>query len=285
MGTGRLSPRQAQILNLAANGLSDKQIANRLGITHRTVRTHFEKLFHDRGIRNRSQAIALWAARSTEGHHMRPADECPYPKPFPPDFSDCPAYQASQMVTLDISHRPLGSVLTCRHLESRLMPSTNYRWYGACVLGDAEARRRWSNAVGIDRLHDINTLRQEVSALSLPYVQRLIELKGMPGRDNPIAHARQMQGVVDEFMTKMTALLRDRKPVLDDIHLPLEACIRLLGIAIDRFARQGLTEGEWEVPEEVLVLFPDDVRAYFRPRRATHTSVVPSPGGRPSSTS
>ena len=276
LGTARLTPRQAQILNLAASGMSDKEIANRLGITHRTVRTHFEKLFQDRGIRNRSQAIALWASRSTASRHARPADECPYPKPFPPDFVDCPAYQATQMVTLDISHRPLGSVMTCRHLESRLMPSTNYRWYGACVLGDAEARRRWSNAVGVDRLHDISTLRQEVSALSLPYLQRLIELKNMPAGNNPLAHTRQIQGVVDDFMTKMTFLLRERKSVLDQLHLPLEACIRLLGIAIDRFVQHGLTQAEWAVPDEVLLVFPDDVRAYFRPGQATDPPVEAS---------
>jgi DNA-binding CsgD family transcriptional regulator len=280
LGRGRLTPRQAQILSLAANGLSDKQIAKRLGVTHRTVRTHFEKLFHDRGIRNRSQAIALWSARSMEHGHQRPADECPYPKPFPPDFIDCPAYQATQMVTLDLSHRPLGSVMTCRHLESRLMPNTNYRWYGACVLGDAEARRRWSNAVGIDRLHDISALRQEVSALSMPYIQQLVELKNTPIGPNPQAHTRRIQGVVDDFMTKMTALLRERKGVLDELHLPLEACIRLLGISIDRFVAQGLTESEWEVPDEVLALFPDDVRAYFRPRRATDQSVEATPTGR-----
>jgi len=274
-----LTPRQAQILALAANGLSDKEIAKRLGVTHRTVRTHFEKLFHDRGIRNRSQAIALWSARSTQGHHMRPADECPYPKPFPPDFTDCPAYQATQMVTLDLSHRPLGSVMTCRHLESRLMPNTNYRWYGACVLGDAEARRRWSNALGADRLHEISALRQEVSALSMPYIQRLLELKNAPVGDNPVAHTRQVQFVVDDFMTKMTYLLRERKAVLDELHLPLEACIRLLAIAIDRFVQQGLTEAEWVVPDEVLALFPDDVRAYFRPGRATDPSPqVPGKG-------
>ena len=65
------------------------------------------------------------------------------------------------MVTLDISHRSLGSVLTCRHLESRLVPTTDYRWY-PCVICDAEARRRWSNAVGPTRLHEISALRQEV---------------------------------------------------------------------------------------------------------------------------
>jgi DNA-binding CsgD family transcriptional regulator len=277
---GRLTPRQAQILALAANGLSDKEIARRLGVAHRTVRTHFEKLFRDRGIRNRSQAIALWAARSTVSRHLRPADECPYPKPFPPDFTDCPAFQATQMLTLDLSHRPLGTVITCRHLEGRLMPQTNFRWYGACVLGDAEARRRWSNAVGVDRLHDISTLRQEVSALSMPYVQQLLDLKNAPLGDNPLAQTRQLQGVVDEFMTRMTALLRERKPVLDELHLPLEACVRLLGIVIDRFVQQGMTEAEWEVPDEVLTLFPDDVRAYFRPRQATGTSTGTPSGQR-----
>ena len=61
-GSGpRVTPRQAQILDLAATGLSDKQIAQRLRVSHRTVRTHFENLFVDQGIRNRSQAIAIWS--------------------------------------------------------------------------------------------------------------------------------------------------------------------------------------------------------------------------------
>jgi hypothetical protein len=152
-------------------------------------------------------------------------------------------------------------------LESRLIPNTNYRWYGACVLGDAEARRAWSNAVGIDRLHAISTLRQEVSALSVPYVQQVLDLKNAPIVD-PLAHAQQLNGVVQDFMTKATALLRERQGLLDRLHLPLEACVRLLALAIYRVVQQGTTETEWEVPDEVLTLFPADIRAYFRPRSA-----------------
>jgi hypothetical protein len=110
----------------------------------------------------------------------------------------------------------------------------------------------------------------------MPYIQQLLDLKNVPLGNDRLAHTRRIQGVVDDFMTKMTALLRERKAVLDELHLPLEACIRLLGIAIDRFVQQGLTESEWEVPDEVLTLFPDDVRAYFRPRRATHHSAEQS---------
>jgi DNA-binding CsgD family transcriptional regulator len=258
----RVTPRQAQILELAAAGLSDKQIAQRLRVSHRTVRTHFENLFEDQGIRNRSQAIAIWSRRPTQGQKGRPADECPYPKPFPPDFVECPAYEATQMITLDISHRPLGAVWTCRHLESRLMPNTDYRWYGGCAIGDAEARRRWSTAVGVDRLYDISQLRQEVSALSGPYIQRLIELKAAQ------PPAGQIQGVVDEFMTEMMRLLQSRKAVLDELHLPVRAVLELVRTAIDRFVKQGLAESEWEVPDAVLNLFPDDIRSYFRPRQA-----------------
>jgi DNA-binding CsgD family transcriptional regulator len=281
-GTPRLTPRQAQILELAAAGLSDKEIARRLDVTHRTVRSHFEKLYQQRGIRNRAQAIAIWSRRPTQGQRARPADECPYPKPFPPGFAECPAYQATQMITLDISHRPLGAVWTCRHLESRLMPNTDYRWYGACVIGDAEARRLWSQSVGPARLYEISQVRQEVSALSGPYIQRLMELKtalqAAPERGGSVSVAdaqqrarivsHQINGVVDEFMTDMTHLLQERKAVLDQLHLPLRACLQLIRIAIDRFVQQGLAEPEWEVPDEVLTLFPDDIRSYFRPSRA-----------------
>lgn len=38
------SPTQYRILHLAACGLTDKEIANRLGIRYRTVRTHLERL-------------------------------------------------------------------------------------------------------------------------------------------------------------------------------------------------------------------------------------------------
>ncbi|TMD69009.1 MAG: helix-turn-helix transcriptional regulator, partial [Chloroflexi bacterium] len=70
-----LTPRQAQILELASAGLSDKEIARRLRVTHRTVRTHFEKLFQESGIRNRAQAIAIWSGRPRQAQRARPADE------------------------------------------------------------------------------------------------------------------------------------------------------------------------------------------------------------------
>ena len=158
------------------------------------------------------------------------------------------------------------------------MPNTDYRWYGACAVGDAQARRRWSAAIGADRLFEISQLRQEVSSLSGPYIQRLIDLKGAQQQARPVS--RQIQAVVDEFMREMMRLLQSRKAVLDELHLPLRAVLELVRVAIDRFVEQGLTEPEWEVPDEVLTQFPDDIRSYFRPRHAGDSpEKLDQPGG------
>lgn len=54
------APRQREILSLIAEGMGDKEIAARLGISPRTVRTHLERLYLRYGIHSRSAAVALW---------------------------------------------------------------------------------------------------------------------------------------------------------------------------------------------------------------------------------
>ena len=55
-----LSTREDQILALVYDGLSDKEIATRLTISPRTVRTHMEKVFRKWGVRNRYVAARMW---------------------------------------------------------------------------------------------------------------------------------------------------------------------------------------------------------------------------------
>ena len=93
----------------------------------------------------------------------RPDDECPYPKPFPAEFNACAAYQARQFIPLDTMYQPLEPVLTCRHLVTRALPQ-RHRWYAGCSIGDAEARRRWANEVGVARLERIRTIQRELGA-------------------------------------------------------------------------------------------------------------------------
>lgn len=55
-----VTPRQAEILALVACGMGDKEIADRLGIAPRTIRTHLERLFREYGLSSRSEALASW---------------------------------------------------------------------------------------------------------------------------------------------------------------------------------------------------------------------------------
>jgi DNA-binding NarL/FixJ family response regulator len=56
----RLSPRQSQVLALIASGLSDKEVASRLGLAHRTVRTHVDRMLREHGLRSRTEAVTAW---------------------------------------------------------------------------------------------------------------------------------------------------------------------------------------------------------------------------------
>jgi len=55
-----LTPRQLAIVGLLASGLSDKEIATRLGVSPHTVRSHLDRLFREHGFRNRTAAVAAW---------------------------------------------------------------------------------------------------------------------------------------------------------------------------------------------------------------------------------
>jgi len=55
-----VTPRQAQILGLVASGLSDKEIAEHLGVSPRTVQSHLDRLFLEHGLHKRAAAVAAW---------------------------------------------------------------------------------------------------------------------------------------------------------------------------------------------------------------------------------
>jgi len=56
--TATLSRREQEVLALLADGLVNKQIAARLGISTNTVKTHLELLFEKLGVTTRAEAVA-----------------------------------------------------------------------------------------------------------------------------------------------------------------------------------------------------------------------------------
>jgi DNA-binding NarL/FixJ family response regulator len=61
--TGLLSAREHGVLRLVAAGLSNRQIAQTLSISERTVKFHVTAIFNKLGADNRAQAVALAAER------------------------------------------------------------------------------------------------------------------------------------------------------------------------------------------------------------------------------
>lgn len=55
-GLPGISPREEEVLTLLADGMTDREIAERLGISPRTVETHVGSLLNKLGVRNRAQA-------------------------------------------------------------------------------------------------------------------------------------------------------------------------------------------------------------------------------------
>jgi DNA-binding NarL/FixJ family response regulator len=53
------TPREAQVLALAAEGLTNKEIAYRLGISERTVQFHLNSVFNKTATSSRTEAVAL----------------------------------------------------------------------------------------------------------------------------------------------------------------------------------------------------------------------------------
>lgn len=53
-----LSPRQQQVLELMAQGLTNSEIGERLGVTERTVKAYAQELYDKLGVRNRAGAVA-----------------------------------------------------------------------------------------------------------------------------------------------------------------------------------------------------------------------------------
>jgi DNA-binding NarL/FixJ family response regulator len=61
-----LSPRERDVLRLVAEGLPNKTIARRLGISEKTVKAHLTSVFTTLGVTDRTSA-ALWAQRNGLG--------------------------------------------------------------------------------------------------------------------------------------------------------------------------------------------------------------------------
>jgi DNA-binding NarL/FixJ family response regulator len=60
---GQLTPREGEVLELVGEGLANKQIARRLGISEKTVKAHLTSVFQRIGVLSRTEAAIWWRDR------------------------------------------------------------------------------------------------------------------------------------------------------------------------------------------------------------------------------
>jgi ATP/maltotriose-dependent transcriptional regulator MalT len=54
----RLTPRELEVLALAAYGLSGRELADELVVSPATIKTHLDNVYAKLGVRNRAGAVA-----------------------------------------------------------------------------------------------------------------------------------------------------------------------------------------------------------------------------------
>ncbi len=67
-----LTERETEVLRLVARGKRNREIADELGVTERTVKYHTANIFAKLGVRSRAEAIALaWKEARGPASEMR----------------------------------------------------------------------------------------------------------------------------------------------------------------------------------------------------------------------
>ncbi|HZS14663.1 MAG TPA: hypothetical protein VFC09_08710 [Candidatus Dormibacteraeota bacterium] len=202
----------------------------------------------------------------------RPDDACPYPRPFPPGFRDCPAYRSARLMPFDSRYRPLKPERTCQHLQvgSAAVPG---RYYAQCAVGTADDRRRWADP-------ERERLVAEAEALTAVLEEKLGRITEELWR----AKARQLQvfehpsgggsveaataGLEDvcrRFLVDIEAVLHEESARLERLALPLDTCMQLFREIFARWIPQRSAEPP-QVPDELVERFPEQAWWLLRPR-------------------
>src|ERR1700694_549814 len=203
---------------------------------------------------------------------VRPSAACPYPKPFTADFNECPTYQTRHAIVVDSNDRPLRTIWSCRHMETKQIPGESGHYYGACQLGDAKGRQEWVQRIGPERIRNIQKLRAQV----MPFAQGLVDdLASLKGRH---AEATRSNGDASEILALMSergqrylkefeAFLTEREELLQLAGMPLAAVMQLARQWVDEFVSEtwGRSRSAPFLPDDLVPSLPDSVRVFYAP--------------------
>jgi hypothetical protein len=194
-----------------------------------------------------------------------PGDECPFPKPFPVGFRECPAYEPRLIFPTDVSNRPLNPVWTCAHLG--VASRTRGGWYASCGLGNAAGRARWLDDRG-ELGATMAQLRADSAGWSAPLIRRL-----MVAREHyPLAEDAEAMAIRDALLAKFdVALLRHEARLTAAAADPAELRDAFRQV-IDGFIHGA--NAEPLASEEMVAGFGPAARLLFKPEREANLNLA-----------
>lgn len=188
-------------------------------------------------------------------------DRCPYPRPFPEDFSECPAFQQQTFVAATTHEQPLGTHLTCAHL--RVGERAHNRYYAQCALGTAAQRHAWVRRVGEERLDTMRRLSAEFERQYAGFAESVVAAKAaaIAAPDDAAA-----QAAFDKRLTTFDASLRqflgDHAAEYEALGFPVASLEDLLDQVLAAW-RSSPRLGSPGVDEEQLAKFAPDLRTFL----------------------
>ena len=194
-----------------------------------------------------------------------PVDRCPYDRPFPEDFAECPAYQPVRYVPVDSVFQPLRPVWSCAHL---VVGTYELRAYAKCRLGGPAEREAWARLMQSERLDRWRAFAREfgealVEPLAAVYAAkgRQVDTIGKPEQDEA---RRELRRCVEEFLEKDFDLMDARASELEAIGFPVEAMKLVTRDAMEALFRRSRVHGSYEPPAELLADFSAEIADFVR---------------------
>jgi len=165
------------------------------------------------------------------------ADRCPYPRPFSPSFSACPAFMPRLHLATDIRGQPLHAHWTCAHLASRRL-DTGGGFYPACVIGTSAVREAWAAQMEVERLAAIRIAWVELSQSIRPALERL-------------------SAAFDDFVDA-------HRELFESAGINPAALLQCFAEATADFSSRQ-PDGRWQMSESIVTRYPWSIQAFFRP--------------------
>lgn len=190
-----------------------------------------------------------------------PPDNCPYPRPFPADFSSCPTFQAQRFVAATTQEQPLGIHLSCVHL--RVGEHAHNRFYAQCALGTAAERRAWLRQVGDRRVETMRRLGIEFNELYGGQTEPLLAAKAaaISAPDDPRA-AEELERRLAELSSAMDEFMAAEARALEEIGFPVATLRVFIDEVLERW-RESPRLGSPPISEEQLEGFPPELRSFL----------------------